>query len=361
MHATLHINLAIVQQNWLAYNKLCGDSVTVSAVVKADAYACGMVQVATALYHVGCRVFWVATLNEALDLRKNLADKTVMIGVFEGIFNPTEYNKHNITGVINHPSQLIHSQSVPCFIHIDTGMSRLGLHHSTANTDIKNHISACGDTNIIGYMSHLHSAECTEVSAIWATHTQNDRLQNALQGLPKKSISLCNSDGALTVPEYHYHMVRIGIGLYGISTHTPLLKCAVLKCAVKCTAPLLNIIHIQPPESVGYNATYTADSIQPIGTLGIGYNDGIGTPYSNCTEVYYNGRACPVVGRVSMDSMCIDLSHVKNPQLGTPVTLFDSLESVHKIAQKTKFPPHAVVCTLGERVKKEYTPNICNP
>ncbi len=350
IQATLSINTTAIQHNWHQYKSLCGDTVTVSAVVKADAYACGMIPVSKCLSAVGCDTFWVATLDEAITLRMGLKDKTIRIIVLEGIFDSTAYITHNLIGVINHCSQFTHTKSIPCWVHIDTGMNRLGLHHSTAARDILDHISPPTDHNIMGYMTHLHSAESTDSPE---NSTQYDKFYNTLKNLPKKSISISNSDGVFLGKKYHGDMVRVGIGLYGINTDMH-----GLQSAVHCTAPIINIMHIPQGETIGYNATYTAPTPMTTATLGIGHNDGIATPYSNCATVYYKDIPCPIVGRVSMDSLCIDISHIKNPHLGDPVTLFKNAKTVQDIHKKTGLPPHMILCTLGERVKKVYNTPI---
>ncbi len=349
----LHIDTARIQHNWHRYRTLCGDGVTVSAVVKANAYGCGVTAVAECLWAVGCRTFWVATLQEAIALRTHLNNTATEIIVLEGIFDPALYTQHHLTAVINHPAQLVHTQSVPCWLHIDTGMNRLGIHHSTARAHIIQHIKTHTDKNIIGYMTHLQSAEMGDSPE---NPSQYHRFHAAIQNLPKKPLSMCNSDGVFLGKKYHADMVRIGIGLYGINTDAH-----GLTCAVACTAPIIHITHIAAGETVGYNGTYTAAAAATIATLGIGYNDGIGTPYSNCTTVYHNHIPCPVVGRVSMDSMCVDISHVPQPQLGDRITLFKDAQSVRHIHKKTALPPHMILCTIGERVEKVYTAHKEHP
>lgn len=349
----LHTDLGIVQNNYTIYKTLCGADVTVSAVVKSNAYSCGMTPVTDALIAMGCTYFWVATLDEAIALRthvrtQNHTDTHIRIGVLEGIFDCMPYHEYALVGVVNHPAQLRHTLYTPCWIHIDTGMNRLGLYHTTATAHIQDHISAHAHPHIVGYMTHLMSAENSQAPT---NPLQLSRFRQAIAPLPPKPTSLANSDGTLLGAEYHGHMVRIGYGLYGLHKQQH-----GFQCAVQCTTPILNISQISKGDTVGYNATFTANRTTYIATVRLGYNDGINLSLSNQSYFLYKGVPCPIVGRVSMDLVCLDITDISpRPNLGDMVALFHDFESIHHISKTAHIPPHAVICTLGGRIINTYT------
>ena len=146
-------------------------------------------------------------------------------------------------------------------------------------------------------------------------------------------------------------MVRIGIGLYGLSYDE---KYNNFINTIELTAPVLNISKIKKGETIGYNSTFTADKDMVIACIGIGYADGLNVNISNNFSCHYKGIQCDVIGRISMDSMVIDISAIQDIFIGDYITVFDTPTNIDKMAINTNIPTHNVLTGLGGRIKKVY-------
>ena len=302
MKPILTINLQAIQDNYRYMQSICQAEITAS--VKSDSYGLGAEHIVPALYEVGCRKFFVATIEEACDLARSdpiLQSVEVSIYILNG-FRESKIPaivEHNLTPVINTLEQLNlwmhHHPDRPCAIHIDTGMNRLGMSLEDfaqiktlpKHTEfLMSHLACDGDP------SHPYNKVQLE-KFILAT----ERYSN----IPK---SLAASGGVLLGKEYHFDIARVGAALYGIGSRAD----SRLKNPVNLTAPIIQIRTCENDEYAGYGATKLVPKSTILATIPIGYADGFSRFFSNNGVLYFNNKPVEIVGRISMDLTIINIT-----------------------------------------------------
>ena len=359
----LTIDLEAVRRNHLALRRRAAGA-ECAAVVKADAYGLGVDRIAPVLHRAGCRTFFVATLEEAVELR-SLIGPVPRILILNGIAasGSGDCLRHRLVPVLNHLGQLEDWNSLarrqdrplPAVIHLDTGMSRLGLPEDEIRTlrDSPHLMDAlCPDL----IMSHLVSAGDPDRSR--AQKAVFDSLRSAW---PRTPASLANSRGILLGDDYHHQLVRPGIALYGIRPFDQV---------VRLEAPVLQVRTIRPPASVGYDATWSAPGPARIATIPIGYADGYLRSAGNRSQVRIDGQAARVVGRISMDLATLDVTRIPGAGPGTRVTLLGGAVPLESLAEAAGTIPYEILTSLGARHLRRYltadaaasgTPPGCSP
>lgn len=275
-----------------------------AGVVKCDAYGLGAEAVGRALRRrENCRSFFVAYCEEGAALRQAIGPDAEIF-VFNG---PIEegllaYSANALTPVLNTVEQAglwaREMPDTPAALHIDTGMNRLGLGPEEIPA-----IRSMRGLNIDVVMSHLSCASD-------ASHPMNDRqhqiFSEIARAFPRARKSFASSGGALISNEYAFDMMRIGVGLYGVN---PLDAAPNRFAAVATlTAPVIQLHAIRAGEAVGYGATFVAEKELRLATALLGYGDGYPRAASNRGAAYLAGALCPIVGRISMDLIVLDVS-----------------------------------------------------
>ena len=306
----LTVDLGILQDNWRSLAETAFGS-ECAGVVKADAYGVGVNQVVPALYKAGCRSFFVAHTEEGLDVRDLLPD--VDIYVLNGF--PKARNRRpldaDLIPVINNLPALArmrarrHAGGVPVALHVDTGLHRLGLYEDEVIA-LSQRRELLSNLKVKLVLSHLAVSELPDHPL---NRRQRDRFSKALEMLPSARASLSATSGIFLGPLYHFDMVRAGAGLLGINP-TP-GKPNPMRPVVTLEARVLQTQDVKAGETVGYGADYLVERPARIATLSIGYADGVPRKLSNRGSVFAAGRNLPIVGRVSMDLMTIDISDVE--------------------------------------------------
>ncbi|MBM3548424.1 MAG: alanine racemase [Alphaproteobacteria bacterium] len=317
--AVLTVDLDAVAANWHLLAARAAPHADCAAMVKADAYGLGAEQVGPALAKAGARVFFVATLDEGIRLRRAIAQE---IGVLEGPrpASEGEFRAQKLTPVINSLDQLARWRSSGggrAIVHVDTGMSRLGLSETEVET-LAAEPTRLESVDLAWVMSHLVSGE---VQHDPDNALQLARFRSALAKLPKAKASLANSAGIFLGSAYHFNLVRPGAALYGLAPvdHSP----NPMRTTVKLEAEILTVRWIADGRSVGYNAQWRANRLTRIATVGVGYADGYLRSLTNRGRGYIAGRSIPLVGRVSMDLVTFDVTDLPEAECrpGTMVTL----------------------------------------
>jgi alanine racemase len=330
---TLHVDLAAITANWKLLSTRFSGRET-GAVVKANAYGLGAVEVSRALEKAGCHTFFVATLAEALELRAALPD--VRIVVFHGVQVGEEFAfiNHRIIPALASAEQIsrwlpvardhVHAASM---LHIDTGMARLGLQYGHAGLVPASPASSpsLGDPSLRqddalllknlrcgAIMSHL---ACAPEPTHSLNKTQLIAMQHMRSNFPEIPISLCNSGGIFLADDFHFDLARPGCSLYGIrpqdAQKNPMAHVATWR------APMLQIRTLNVAQSVGYGATQTLPAGAKIATVASGYADGYLRALSGKAVGYLDDFRVPLVGRVTMDMLCFDVSAVPEAALKT--------------------------------------------
>lgn len=353
--ATLEVDLAALAANYQLLRKK-HKAHNIAAVVKANGYGLGVKEVSKALWKEGCRSFCVATLEEGVDLRKILPKASIT--VFNGFDTRQKkiFAKCNLTPVLNTLEQVEHFAKGSGFriqdsriIHIDTGMTRLGL----SADDLKNlPPRILNPESRILLMSHLACAD-------EPTHPKNaeqlKRFRAAAKLFPNAKLSLANSAGLFLSPDFHFHLARPGCALYGINpVHGAPNR---MQPVVRLSAPFLQLRTLAQEETVGYEALYKAPKGSRIAIVGLGYADGYMGSLSNKGTAYVAGHKVPVVGRVSMDMLALDVTIVPEAKLtaGTRAEFINREHTVDDVAREAGTIGYEIFTRLGARVKRVYS------
>ncbi len=330
----------------------------VAGVVKADAYGLGARQVASALYAAGCRHFFVALLDEALEIRELIPD--AMLAVLGGLIAGGEgdYLAHRILPVLGSLPEIdawaaaarSAGSLLPAIVHVDTGMSRLGLDARELATLQQDHSRLAG-IDLRYVMTHLVTSE---VAADPLNHAQRERFAAACAGLPPAPRSFANSSGIFLGDGWGSDLARPGAALYGINP-TPGAP-NPMRLPVRLQARVLAVREVQAGTGVGYNATWHAARPSRIATVAIGYADGLHRSVSNRGQAFFDGRPVPLVGRVSMDLTTFDVTQVPGVVPGTWLEIIGRAQTPDDLATAARTNGYEVLTSLGRRFHRIYKP-----
>ena len=354
-NALLLVSLENIKKNYEFLKTKVKDS-DLGISIKADAYGLGLKKVCSSLLKVGCKTFFVATPNEALETIKiaENADIYVLNGVTEKKIAITLIKK-GIKIVINNKDQLeklinisIEKNFKPaCALHIDTGMNRLGIDLESMEemySLAKKHL------NILLIMSHL---SCSENKMSKVNNYQLDKfksIKNKFKKYKKLRYSLANSNGILLNKKFHFNLCRPGGLIYGLT----LSNCSVkgIKAVTRLLARVLQVKKIKKGEYVGYGENYKADRKLIIATIGIGYSDGL--PRSFSGSAYYKKFEFPIIGSISMDLCTIDISEYESLKVNDWVEIFGQSNSIEDFASNCGTITYEIASKIGSRVKRIY-------
>ncbi len=342
-HALVH-NVAKIRQ--LASGK------KLIAMVKANAYGCGLDKVVSVL-EGRVDALGVACLEEALTIRA-LGIKTNCI-LFQGVFSPEEWqavSEKQFACVIHQQRQLKWllsaplAKSVSIWIKVNTGMNRLGFNPAELPKVIEQ-LEHCSWVNKdLSLMTHLACADEPE-----RLENQNQiSLFNSIKLSGIKQRSIANSAAIFSFPEVPAHAVRAGIMLYGVSPFPEQTALSLgLKPVMRFVSSITAIHNTPSSASVGYGATWSSDKSSIIGIIPVGYGDGYPRHIAPNTPVWVGGREVPIVGRVSMDMIAIDLTTYPEVQIGDSVELWGRHIAVERIAASAKTIGYELLCQITER------------
>ncbi|KTC65791.1 alanine racemase (plasmid) [Legionella adelaidensis] len=326
------------------------------AMVKANAYGCGLPAILPTL-EKNVDFLGVACLEEALAVRK-LGSRAQCI-LFQGIFCADELNEvveHNFEIVIHHVQQLEWllatrlPKRVKIWVKVDTGMHRLGLPPEKVYEAIQSLQNCAWVDNNLGILTHL---ACADEPIHSANQQQLEIFNNLKVPEVKLTRSIANSAAILSLPEAHADVVRPGIMLYGISpfagqTGKDLGLKPVLHLVSEVTA-----INPYPPHSpIGYGRTWESDKPSIVGIIPVGYGDGFPRHIKPGTKIWINDTYVPIIGRVSMDVLTVDLTDAQHIQVGDPVELWGLHTPIESIAESAGTIAYELLSQLTPRVRK---------
>ncbi|GAN53487.1 alanine racemase [Tanticharoenia sakaeratensis] len=358
----LEVDLGAIAANWRALREKVGPDVRVGAAVKADAYGLGMDRVAPALYAAGCRNFFVAHAGEGLTLAPMIG-RDAAIFVLNGCMPGAEdaVADANLLPVLNSLDQIERyracaqaaGRSLPCAVQVDSGMSRFGLSASEVRA-LQSDAHAFRGLIPVLVMSHL---ACADEPAHPANRAQFEAFRALRPMLPEALASLAASSGIFLGPSFHFDLVRPGAALYGINP-TP-GQPNPMRDVVRLYARLIQARNVDTGTAVGYGAHFIADRPRRIATLAVGYGDG--------WPRVAGGRAfavlpekpdihLPVIGRVSMDSLALDVTELGDVPLpaGVPFELIGPHVPLETVAEGLQTIGYEVLTSLGSRYHRTY-------
>ncbi|RUZ79977.1 alanine racemase [Mesorhizobium sp. M7A.F.Ca.US.006.01.1.1] len=354
--AILTIDLGAIRENYRRLKARLGD-VACAGVLKADGYGVGAGQVGAALLREGCDVFFVALLGEGAALRHSLGVGPAIF-VLNGIPPGAEADAvaADVCAVINSPEQLAAwgvaarraGRKLPAAIQVDSGMSRLGMAPQDVDR-IAADPQAFDGIDIRYVMSHLACADEPE-------HPANEKQRSAFERLramlPKVPASLANSSGIFLGPTFHYDLARPGAALYGINP-TPAKSNPMLP-VVRLQAKVAQTRRVEKGAGVGYGHTYHAQGPLRLATISFGYADG--WQRRAASAAWFEGVRLPFLGRVSMDSIILDISALPAGRLreGDLVELLGPSQSVDDAAGHAGTIGYEILTSLGPRFHRRY-------
>lgn len=340
---TLTIDLDAVAANWRALDRMSGQGVQTAAVVKADAYGLGVPRIVRALATAGARRFFVALAEEGAAVRQALGPGP-QIAVLSGhMAGDTEMiHDLDLTPMLNSLEQITrHLEALPGHpfgVQLDTGMNRLGVEMLEWQAVAPILIEA-GPALL---MSHLACADAPEhplnETQLAAFHEMTDGT-----GLPR---SLAATGGILLGPRYHFDLTRPGVGLYGGLPFTAAIP------AVTLSLPVIQTREVAVGEAVGYGCTWVADRPSVIATVAGGYADGLPRTLSNRAQLWDADTPCPLVGRVSMDLITVDITHL--PEVPKSLDILGPNQTVDQLADMGGTIGYELLTALGPRYTRRY-------
>lgn len=364
--AFIEINLKNLQHNINEIKSIINYNTKIMAVVKANAYGHGICEVSKYLESIGITDFAVATLEEGITLRNSGITGNILILGYTDFSNLEYVIKYNLIQTIvdynysNTISKMVLSNKIKAHVKINTGMNRLGEKSTNIDNIIK--IFENKNLNILGCFSHLSVADSNSFDDIEYTNTQIDNFMKCINTLKDKNynvgkIHLQSSYGILNYNNLNLDYVRCGIIMYGVdSTKNSYSKIKLdLKRVLSLKARITCIKEIEENESVSYGRTYIAKEKRKIATVAIGYADGYPRLLQNSgIMVKVNNNYAPVIGRICMDQLMIDITNIKNVNVGDIITLIGSDEpiSAENLAEKTSTITNELLSRLGPRLTR---------
>ncbi len=354
------IDLEALRHNLNIVRRLAPAS-KIMAVIKANAYGHGLMRIAQALYSEVNSIA-VARVHEAVRLREYGINNSIT--VLQGFVCQDELqaiDEHQLIAVIHCHEQLallsnfkgIYQQ--PVWLKMDTGMNRLGFKAEEIAPAYQRLKSIINADDKIGLMTHLSDADQPKHPKT----RQQIELFKKFVGAMQHACSIANSAAVLAWPEAVAEWVRPGLMLFGCSPFADKTGADFdLRPVMSLQSRLIAVKNLEPGETVGYGGVWTCQRKTRLGVIAIGYGDGYPRAVGNGTPVLVNGQRVPLVGRVSMDMITVDLAALPEARPGDPVTLWGAGLAVEEIAAAADTIPYTLLCGITQRVQiLEQSPN----
>ena len=372
------INTDHLAHNCRAIRACLQPGTRICAVVKANAYGHGLSIVAPALQDAGVDCAAVATLQEALELRSVGWRRPILVlGGALAVANERE-RRERLRAIAKYGLMLTIAdletvraiarmnlqEPIDAHVKVDTGMGRMGVLPEQAS-QLVDAIRACGSLRLTGVYSHfatadfeLHELARQQVATFRSVLT--DLGQRLLPGTVRH---MANSAATLMLPEAHFDMVRPGLAMYGLVPAEHLGRGIELRPALRLISHFTSVKDLPAGHCVGYGQTFTTQRPTRLGLVPVGYFDGYVRALSNAAVVGTKAGDAPVIGRVSMDQMAVDLTDLPPLILGDEVVLIDDRpgqpNSVPALAKLLGTIPYEVICLLGERIQRIAVGSSC--
>ncbi|MCP4458378.1 MAG: bifunctional UDP-N-acetylmuramoyl-tripeptide:D-alanyl-D-alanine ligase/alanine racemase [Cytophagales bacterium] len=355
-HGTvLEVNFEAIRNNLNAYRNLLAANTKIMVMVKAFAYGAGLSEIASLLQHERVDYLGVAYVDEAIELRQNGINIPIMI------MNPEEtdfwkFEQHNLQAEIyslDILKRFIESKfQVPIHLKMETGMNRLGFSEEELQ-GLKGLLNVHSKLEVESVFTHFSSSDSPrddEFTNDQATRFEkmSEEIMATLDYTPIRHA--VNSSGIVRFPNYHYDMVRLGIGLYGFDP-TPALELAVVGTL---KTNITQIKKLRKGDSIGYSRKGRAKDTMQVAVIPIGYADGYLRVYGNGNaSVLINGQLVPTIGNICMDMMMADVTGLE-VSVGDEAIIFGEYPSIAQLATWAKTIPYEVLTNISQRVKRVY-------
>ncbi len=361
----LIIDLDAIRHNIRAVHERAG--VPVMAIIKADAYGHGAVEIAR---HIDgdCAFFGVSSILEALELRQAGIEKPILILGYTPVATFPEAIRQSIRpAIFRYEDALALSQAATALgmtakfhIAVDTGMSRIGFQVTPEEADICARIAALPNVEAEGLFSHLATADCADLTRARHQAALFDQFDEMLHSRGV-TIRLRHLDNSAGVMNFHckYELVRSGIVTYGMYPSTEVDPSVLdLRPALRWESRITHLKTLEPGREIGYGGTYTTTRPTRVATVPVGYADGYRRNLSGRFYVLIRGKKAPILGRICMDQMMVDVTEIPDAALNDTVVLVgksgDLNISVEEIAAQGDSFNYEFVCGISRRVPRVY-------
>ena len=363
------IDLKAIRENMIHIRDKAGEGINVMAVIKADGYGHGAVPIGHFIEDIA-DYFGVASIEEAVELRKSGLTSPILI---LGYNSPSMYGlnlRYDVDQTIYslQTAEIMSAEAVSAgktariHIALDTGMTRIGLTPDEKGLDIIKRIVALPGIKIEGMFTHFSCADMENKAYTYEQMKRYDRFVEMLgqEGIEIHVKHICNSAGIMEFDHHRYDMVRAGIILYGLLPSDEVnVKSVALSPALSWRSHVVNIMEPEMNRGISYGATYVTDHPCRIATVSIGYADGYPRSLSNKGWVLIHGRKAPIVGRVCMDQMMVDITDIPDVKIEDVVTLVgkDGSEQItaEEISEAAGSFNYEFVCDISKRVPRKYS------
>lgn len=362
------VDLGAIRHNITEARKKIKDTTKIMAIVKADAYGHGAVPVAKSLLDL-VDAYGVATLEEAVELRKNKIDKMILILGYTPEGDYEDLILHDISQAVytEEMAQKLSDMAVKLgkkakvHIKIDTGMGRIGFPPTEKTADLIAEIKKFPGIELEGMFTHFARADETTTEPVKEPLKKYMHMVEMLSErgieIPVKHVS--NSASIMRIPEANLDMVRSGITTYGLYPSEEVDKKEMdLIPAMQWKAHISFVKDVEPGSSISYGGTFTAQKKMRVATVPVGYADGFKRDLSNRGSVLVHGKRAAILGRICMDQFMIDVTEIDGVQIGDEVTLFgrdgDAFIPVEEIADASHSFNYEYVCGISPRVPRKY-------
>jgi len=370
----IEIDLDNVAHNIRVIREKVGKDTKILAVIKADAYGHGAVEISKTLVRNSVDMLGVAYLGEAIELRENGINIPILI------LNPflpeqvDDINKYSLEITIcnfNTARELSKTAkrnhcNIKVHMEVDTGMGGAGVHPDKTLSFIKD-LLLLENITLEGIFTHFHSSEVQDKTH---THKQNKTFKTVLKQLEDEGIHVplkhaANSAAILDMPNTYFNMIRPGLILYGIYPSCSVSKNIDIKPVMTFKTRIINLKILDPGNTVGYGRTFKVSKQTRVATIPVGYKDGFSRYFSNVGKVLVNRKLVPIMGRICMDRCFIDVTNLTDINIGSEVTLFGSQKdktiSIESAAVLIDTIPYEIVCNIGRKVPKIFKHELDQP
>ena len=358
----LEVNLSAFTANLNYYRTLIKPETKIMAMVKAFSYGSGTYEIARHLESLGVHYLAVAYADEGVELRKKGVKLPILVlnpepSAFSSIVeNSLEPEMYSLSLLRKFKSYLdrVEIKNYPIHIKLDTGMHRLGIEASEIQA-LTIELTSSNHFQVKTIFSHLAASDSETQDRFTKLQIQKlkesaDTISAALGYKPIRHI--CNTAAIGRFPEAHLDMIRLGIGLYGISSEEKIQNKLMMAGRLKTT--IIQMTTLAPGESLGYGRSYVADSITKVAIIPIGYADGLFRSLGNGNfQVKLGSQPAPIIGNICMDMAFVDVTQI-NAQVGQEVSIFSTPEDVSTLAKAINSIPYEVLSAISYRVKREY-------
>ena len=362
------VDLNAIEHNINEVRKLIDNNVKVMAVIKADGYGHGAAVIGNFLKEK-VDYFGVATIEEAIELRKNNIDIPILILGYTSYKQYEDLIKYDITQTVYNLEMVEKLEECAArFNHIakihlalETGMNRIGFEPNERSIENIKKIMKMDNIFVEGMFTHFSCADERDKSYAKIQMKKYDefigKLENNNINIPIKH--MCNSAGIMEFDNHRFEMVRSGIITYGLYPSDEVNKSALkLKSALEWKAHVINISEVSEGCGVSYGKTYVTKGNTRIATISVGYADGYMRGLSSKGKVLIHGQYAPIIGRICMDQMMVDITHIENVQIEDEVTLVgtdrENKITAEELAEIAGSFNYEFVCGIGKRVTRTY-------